>query len=276
MLLPAEQRRLLGAFLRSQRERLSPEAAGLRFAGTVRRRTPGLRREEVAELCGLSATWYSWIEQGRDISVSTPALARLADALRLESAERAYLFELAGARDPGAGRRAGRDRQVAAPWRRIVASIADPAYVLDGAWRPLAWNAGALSLFADWLGTEPPPSLLAFVFQYPAARRFIPDWADRARRLTAEVRADLGHRPGDPDLRGLVDDLCASCTDFATRWNDHAVLGREGGERRFRDPAGIVLRYDQVTLVPAGAPDLKLVMLLRPAESDQDPEIPER
>src|SRR5262252_4059594 len=93
-----EQRRELGQFIRAQRERLSP--AGIGLAAGTRRRTPGLRREEVAQLCGLSATWYAWIEQGRDVSVSPTALARLATALRLGRAERAYLFELAGKRDP--------------------------------------------------------------------------------------------------------------------------------------------------------------------------------
>src|SRR5262245_50905851 len=98
----SEQRRELGEFVRAHRERLTPAAIGLP-AGS-RRRTPGLRREEVAQLCGLSATWYSWIEQGRDVSVSPTALARLAVALRLGRAERAYLFELAGKRDPEHGR----------------------------------------------------------------------------------------------------------------------------------------------------------------------------
>src|SRR5215472_9229840 len=99
---PATLALSLGAFLRALRERQSPVDFGLP-AGT-RRRTPGLRREEVAQLCGLSATWYSWIEQGRDVSVSPTALARLAAALRLGRAERAYLFELAGKRDPEQGR----------------------------------------------------------------------------------------------------------------------------------------------------------------------------
>src|SRR5271169_124541 len=91
------QRRELGQFLRARREQLSPELFGF---GGVRRRTPGLRREELAQLGGISATWYTWIEQGRDVSVSPLALARLAGALRLGRAERTYLFELAGKRDP--------------------------------------------------------------------------------------------------------------------------------------------------------------------------------
>src|SRR5258708_30398495 len=94
----AAQRRVLGDFLRAHRARLTPASLGL--SDGERRRTPGLRREEVAQLCGLSATWYSWIEQGRDVSVSPPALARLARTLQLSAAERPYLFELSGKRAP--------------------------------------------------------------------------------------------------------------------------------------------------------------------------------
>ena len=92
MLLPADRRRQLGAFLRTHREVLTPGAAGQPTSGQGRRRTPGLRREEVAQLCGLSTTWYTWVEQGRDISLSAAALSRLADALRLTAAERAKYF----------------------------------------------------------------------------------------------------------------------------------------------------------------------------------------
>src|SRR5580692_5872735 len=100
MLLPQDQRRLLGAFLRRRREQLRAVDVGLPTSRAGRRRTPGLRREEMAQICGMSPTWYAWIEQGRDISVSSAALARLAEAMLLTPAERAYLFELTRARDP--------------------------------------------------------------------------------------------------------------------------------------------------------------------------------
>src|SRR5690606_23051044 len=98
---PPDAHRQLGAFLRARREHLSPQEAGL-TGGSARRRTPGLRREEVAHLCGLSPTWYTWLEQGREVSASPYALGRVAAALHLSPAERAYLFELAAKRDPEA------------------------------------------------------------------------------------------------------------------------------------------------------------------------------
>src|SRR5262249_29914315 len=125
-----DQRRELGDFVRAQREKLQATALGLP-AGT-RRRTPGLRREEVAQLCGLSVTWYTWLEQGRDMSLSPMALARLAKALRLGRAERAYLFELARKRDPDVGD--GESDAVPSAVLDCVDAIAAPAYILDRAW----------------------------------------------------------------------------------------------------------------------------------------------
>src|SRR5262249_46621965 len=142
-----ERRRELGDFVRSLREKLTPAALGL--PPGARRRTPGLRREEVAQLSGLSVTWYTWLEQGRDMSLSTVALARLANALRLGRAERAYLFELAGRRDPDHG--AGETDELPAAVLGCVESIASPAYVLDQGWTARVWNSAAERLFVGWL-----------------------------------------------------------------------------------------------------------------------------
>lgn len=260
MIPTPEQRRLLGAFLRTHRERLTPADAGLQ-GGPARRRTPGLRREEVAHLCGLSPTWYTWIEQGRDVSVSPTALARMAEALRLTTAERAYLFELARRRDPAAGS-ALADAPVPA-LLAAVESVTAPAYVLDRLWQACAWNGPAARLFTGWLG-GPDRNLLRYVFLDPAAPDFIDDWENRARRLLAEFRADTGRRPDDPDLRDLAEELRRRSPLFARFWDDHSVLEREGGVRTFNHPADGLLRYEQVTLIPAGRSDCKLVMLLGP------------
>src|SRR5580700_7387763 len=187
-----DQRRELGEFIRSHRERLAPAAIGLAVGS--RRRTPGLRREEVAQICGLSATWYTWIEQGRDVSVSPTALARLAGALQLGRAERAYLFELAGRHDPTPD--ASEPGDLPPALLACVAAIGSPAYVLDRSWDARSWNATAERLFTGWLDRpgerDFQHNLLRFIFLEPAARSLICDWDTRARRVTAEFRAHAG------------------------------------------------------------------------------------
>jgi transcriptional regulator with XRE-family HTH domain len=252
------RRRELGEFVRTQRERLDPAALGL--AAGARRRTPGLRREEVALLCGLSTTWYTWIEQGRDVSVSPPALARMAATLRLGRAERAYLFELAGKRDPDQG---GSEADDVPPGvSACVEAIGSPAYVLDRFWTARCWNAAAAHLFAGWLDQPGERNLLRFVFLVPAARGLICDWETRARRVVAEFRASSSARVTDPALRSLIESLRDASSEFARFWNRYGVLEREGGERTFNHPRDGLLRYAQVTFDLAGRPDLKLTMLV--------------
>lgn len=256
-----EQRRLLGAFLRTHRERLTPAEAGIQ-GGSARRRTPGLRREEAAHLCGMSPTWYTWVEQGRDVSVSPQALARIADALHLTAAERAYLFELSRKRDPDAATGPAPGRPPAALLSALETMTA-PAYILGRLWRACGWNEPAARLFTGWLG-GPEPNLLRYMFLDATARDFICDWENRARRLLAEFRADTARRTDDGDLSALVRDLQQASPLFARLWDDYGVLEREGGMRSFNHPLDGLLRYEQLTLVPAGRSDFKLVMLTGP------------
>jgi len=261
MPLPVDQRRLLGAFMRSRREALMPVSVGQPVHPHGRRRTPGLRREEVAQLCGLSTTWYTWVEQGRDIALSAAALSRLADALRLSAPERAYLFELARRGDPVppvAG-----SPPVATPDElgAVLRALPVPAYLLDHLWHVRSWNDAAGRLFAPWFNSGE-ACLLRYVFLDATAHDFIQDWDDRARRLLAEFRADTGHTPDDPAMQELVRDLLYCSADCARFWNNHAVLGREGGRRVFNHPQDGMLCYEQTTFVPAAYPDHKLVVLL--------------
>jgi transcriptional regulator with XRE-family HTH domain len=262
-------RRELADFLRAQRARLTPEAFGL--AAGSRRRTPGLRREELAQLCGMSATWYTWIEQGRDVSVSPHTLGRLASVLGLSAAERVYLFGLAGKGDP-AGGRAAPDTGAPEALTAAINAIALPAYVLDRTWNALAWNARAERLFIGWLdGTwrdgsasanaHGAKNLLSYVFLSDAARGLIRNWEERARRLVAEFRADAGRHLDDPSIAALIDELTNRSAVFARLWSEHTVLGREGGERTFDHPLDGFLRYEQITLTLASRPELKFVML---------------
>ncbi|MDE1147381.1 MAG: helix-turn-helix transcriptional regulator [Azospirillaceae bacterium] len=258
--LDTSKRQELGEFMRAQRERLSPGACGL--ATGPRRRTPGLRREELAQLGGVSVTWYTWIEQGRDVSISPSALGRLARALRLSAAERAYLFDLAGKRDPEDGP-ARPPPVVAAALDALVRGINHPAYLLDRQWNALAWNGAAARLFTGWLDDRATErNQLRYLFLNPAAHGLIPDWDDRARRVVAEFRVDYSHHLDDPGMRALVADLNARSPVFADLWHAHAVTGRAGGERVFRHPEDGLLRYEQVTFTLAHQPDVKLVTLV--------------
>lgn len=252
------RRRELGEFLRSHRERLTPAMLGLE-PGT-RRRTPGLRREEIAQLAGVSATWVSWIEQGRDIAVSAAALGRLARILRLTPAERAYLFDLAGRLDPQAVA-TGNDASIEG-LADIVTTMAGPAYVLDRSWTALAWNAAASRLFVGWLDGDADRNLLHYVFLSPIARTLIAEWEERARRLAAEFRADYSRDLADPATQGLVDGLRRDSAFFDAAWRTHTVTDREGGERTFTHPAAGFLRYVQTTFLLARHPEIKLVVLV--------------
>lgn len=252
----------LGDFIRAHRERTSPDSVGLPGGG--RRRTPGLRREELAQLCEVSPTWLTWLEQGRPVAASGRMLARLADVLQLSAAERSYLFGLADRLDPqhevaeaGAGQ----------ALEAIVGAIAAPAYILDREWNVVAWNADAAELFGGWLAPSaagPAPNLLRFMFCDAAARGLIVDWPERARRLVAEFRADCGRHAAEPPLAGLIAALARDSGEFRELWTLQDVLGREGGLRRFHHPKHGELGFNQVTLLMAQRHDLKLIMLLQP------------
>lgn len=246
---------MLGAFIRAHRERLTPPKSG------GRRRTPGLRREELADAAGLGVTWITWLEQGRDVTASTGALARLAEALQLSAAERASLFDLAGKKDPQAG--SGPVDALPPALLALPQQVAAPAYLLDAAWTALAWNAPAAQLFTGWLDEGAQDrNLLRYVFLSPAARSLIADWEHRAQRLVAEFRADFHRRPGDPAMNALVDQLRQDSALFARYWQQQDVLSREGGERLFRHPSQGELSFTQATLLVAAQLEIKLVCLL--------------
>ena len=255
----------LGAFLRTQREMLTPERVGLPAAG--RRRTSGLRREELAQLSRISTTWYTWIEQGREVSVSPAALSRLAQALQLAPAERDYLFNLANVKDPDKHPEAlPLGAQVTAALRYMDC----PAYLLDGGWNVLDWNTQAQALFRGWLGEDPQPNLLRFMFVNPLAKQIVVDWPERARRVVAEFRAESSHYSHEM-MRELVMQLCRDSREFERWWTQQAVMAREGGERRFHHATTCQeITYQQQTFHPALHQEFKLVMLI-PAETGDRP-----
>ena len=264
--------RALGEFLRAVRERLIPAEFGL--PDGTRRRTPGLRREEVAALCGISPTWYTWIEQGRTTAISVGALADIARGLHLSQAERAYLFQLAGRADPMSPSTTDSDL---GQYDDLVSAFRSPAYVLGRHWGALAWNPPAAELFQDWLGkrasgkrassgTDLDRNLLRYVFLHPAAPRFIVDWEERAYRLVAEYRADSASWRNDPLHQKLIEDLCSANPAFDAAWRSQRVLSREGGLRSFLHPRRGRCDYRQFTMRLAQQSEVK-VIVLHPLES---------
>ena len=249
-----EQRLLLGQFVRAHRERIAPDIP------TRRRRTPGLRREELAARAGIGVTWCAWIEQGRDIRASPETLARLAVALALTPAERAYFFELAGRGDPDTPQSAPIAEAPDAV-RALVEVLDHPAYGLDRLWNACCWNQAAEHLFAGWLGPGQQKNLLRYAFMAPSARILLPDWESRVGRLLAEFRADYGRALNDKAMRALVDQLKSESGIFARAWNAQTVVAREGGARTFLHPQDGPLIYAQHTFSPAQRADYKLVVL---------------
>jgi transcriptional regulator with XRE-family HTH domain len=252
-MLHDDQRRLLGEFVRAHRERARPAAP------SGRRRTPGLRREELAARAGISTTWCTWIEQGRPVQASPETLGRLARALALTPAERAYLFELAGRLDPDLPEET--QGHTPASLAASVKAVRYPAYGLDRLWNACAWNAAAARLFVGWLDADHQRNLLRFVFLQESARVLIPDWRERARRLLAEFRADFGHTFRDAQVKAFIDRLKAESPLFARTWEEQDVQRRHGGLRTFAHPRDGRLSFEQHTFSLAERPDYKLVVL---------------
>lgn len=251
----------LGDFLRQARAKVTPGMAGLPNYG--RRRTPGLRREEVAQLSGISVTWYTWIEQGRDLRVSAEVWSALADALHLNPVERAYLFQLAEQSDP--------DREKASAGSLplsladSVQQISTPAYILDRYWNILYFNPQLDDLFANWPSCQvgSAANLLRFIFLEPQARHIIVDWEERARRSVAELRADIAPFMEENEVREFLDSFSSLSGEFAQFWGQRAVQAREGGSRSFNHPQLGELSFEQLTFRLATHLDYKLVMLIK-------------
>mgnify|MGYP003385937095 FL=1 len=260
MVVIDKRRKELGEFLQAIRKRGTPEEFG--FPSGARRRVKGLRREEVAQLADISATWYTWIEQGRDVNMSADALVRMAQALKLTRTERAYLFDMAGRRDPQG--HVPEEDLASNSLTTLLKDIHVPAYVLGRTWNILAWNAQAETLFGDWLATEKSaiaPNLLRLVFTHSNAKQFLMDWETRGRRLVAEFRADCRSRLEEVELQSLVTELSKASSEFEQFWKQHDVLERQGGLRVFNHAELGLLTYQQVTMRPVDQEQLKLVML---------------
>lgn len=210
----------LAAFLKARRERLSPTDVGLPSGS--RRRTPGLRREEVAALAGVGLTWYTWLEQGRDIGVSTTFLDNLARALRLDDAERRHLFLLAHERLPA---EPGKTFCVVPPLiLRLMKDMAPhAAYVLNLRWDVLAFNEPANQLFGFKRHASAQRNLLWMLFTNQELHNRFVDWEEQAIQMLSSFRRDYAHATKEADIQALVDNLQKASPDFRDWWRRHDV-----------------------------------------------------
>ena len=252
-----DRRRELAQFVTQRRKRIKPEDVGLDVG--ARRRTPGLRREEVAQLAGVGVTWYTWFEQGRDIRVSTPFLENVCRALRMEAAERAHLFTLAQHRPPP--HRAQDMPTVSVAVTAMLNSLPNPAYITTQRWDVVAWNAPATKLFGDYAKMPPEQrNHLWIVFTDPRCRQTMLDWEPIARNMVAKFRINYGRANGDPAFEALVTALRERSAEFRRWWPQQSVSDRAEGIKRFRHRTSGEIQLEHTSFLVEGALDLRMVI----------------
>ncbi len=246
----------LGQLLRSRRERLSPHEVGLPAGG--RRRTPGLRREEVALLANVSNTYYTFLEQGRATRPSPEVLDALAEALRLDALDRRHLHDLA--LDTGREIEPEPETLDDAVRALVQRLHPDPTYVKGRSWQILAANRAARALYEDWGAVDGTPSnMLHWMFTDPAARRIYVEWEDEARAMLARFHAAVVARPHEPATSAVIDQVLASSSLARRWWNDHDVAPIAAGTKVLRHASLGTFRLRHAVLHVGGQPDQHFV-----------------
>jgi transcriptional regulator with XRE-family HTH domain len=258
----AIRRRELAAFLRSRRERLTPSQVGIPITG--RRRTPGLRREEVAQLAGVGVTWYTWLEQGRDIHPSDQVLGAIARTLQLDPYESAHLYTLAGL--PA---RPSQQANAVPPGAAALLDRLDPwpAMVQNPRTDILAYNRGYNWLLGDVddLPFEERNTMLqCFLGRW---RERMPDWPEHKARAVAQLRAAMGERVTDPSWKALVKRLRRESADFDALWSQHDVTAPRNWTKRFLHPDAGLLQFHTTYLWLTPAPEIRLASYI-PADDE--------
>lgn len=249
----------LGTYLRDRRSRLDPAAFGI---PAMRRRTPGLRREEVAQRANMSATWYTWLEQGRGGAPSADVLDRIARALMLTEAEREHLFLIGLGRPPEVRYRAAAG--ISPRLQRVLDALEySPATVKTFAWDIVAWNRAATAVLTDYRDVPPEDrNVLRMMFLSPRVRAMQHDWQSVARFVVGTFRADAARLgPGAAaQAKALVDELSAKSPEFAAMWRDNEVSDHGEGTKHLKHPVHGPIGLEYSSFAVDGRPDLALVI----------------
>jgi len=259
----------LGTYLRDRRAKLDPAAFGLPLQ---RRRTPGLRREEVAQRANVSATWYTWLEQGRGGAPSADVLDRIARAMMLTDVEREHLFLLGLGRPPEVRYHA--IDGISPRLQRVLDTLEySPAFVRTATWDIVAWNRAATVVLTDYSTLpEGKRNVLRMMFHDSRVRAAQPNWQDVARYVVASFRADVARAGAARNVQSLVDELCATSPEFAAMWRDNDVQGRHGdGVKVLQHPVAGSLSLEFSGFAVDGRPDLTMVIYnpATPADADK-------
>ncbi|UFZ05257.1 helix-turn-helix transcriptional regulator [Bradyrhizobium ontarionense] len=259
----------LGTYLRDRRAKLDPTAFGLPLQ---RRRTPGLRREEVAQRANVSATWYTWLEQGRGGAPSADVLDRIARAMMLTDVEREHLFLLGLGRPPEVRYHA--IDGISPRLQRVLDTLEySPAFVRTATWDIVAWNRAATAVLTDYSTLpEGQRNVLRMIFQDSRVRAAQSNWQAVARYVVASFRADVARAGAARNVQSLVDELCATSPEFAAMWRDNDVQGRHGdGVKVLQHPIAGSLSLEFSGFAVDGRPDLTMVIYnpATPADTDK-------
>ena len=257
MSLLAPNDNVLGSYLRDRRTKLDPVAFGFSL---TRRRTPGLRREEVAQRANVSATWYTWLEQGRGGAPSADVLNRIARALMLTDIEREHLFLLGLGRPPEVRYQAAED--VTPRLQRVLDALElSPAIVKTSTWEIVAWNRAAAAVLADYAKLAPRQrNILRLMFCNPEVRAAQLDWESAARFVVAAFRAEAARAGAAENVKSLVDELRRESSEFAAMWADNDVRSYGEGTKNLRHPLVGLIALEYSAFAVDGRPDLGLII----------------
>ena len=257
----------LGTYLRDRRAKLDPTAFGLPLN---RRRTPGLRREEVAQRANVSATWYTWLEQGRGGAPSADVLDRIARAMMLTDVEREHLYLLGLGRLPEVRYQA--PGGITPRLQRVLDTLEfSPAFIRTATWDVIAWNRAAAAVLTDY-GDLPDGqrNVLRMMFRDSRVRAKQANWQSVARYVVASFRADVARAGAAREVQSLVDELCATSPEFAALWRDNDVQGHGEGVKVIQHPIAGPLSMEFSAFAVDGRPDLNMMIYNPATAADAD------